>query len=418
MPSATTRVPVHLVAGWLGTGKTTLLSGLLQQLGGERVAVIVNDFGVAGYDAAALADLARIEAMAGVCLCCTAPRGFQAAVSRLLESGIDRLFVEPTGLARPVDLVDTLRRPPLADRTTLAPVIIVVDPGRLDEGKAGASVADILVANRVDLATSQELEAFRTFASQLWPPPLRVIETVHGVVPVDVLTWPEGAVHADRSANETPHAEGFVARSWTFAPEVVFGRGRLLAAVDVANAVRVKGLIRTDQGWEQLERVGPTLRTAPTAWRRDSRLDMIFQGAPPAGLDNVMAEAIRSEPAETGALEVARADGSVRSWDLAGLVALPDGLADVSRVIVGRTGRAASLAALLTASGIGENDEIVVVAGDGLTTAPSAVAVMGAGWLLLDVPATQGGPLRLIIPGSTDACANVKGVVRIAARPR
>ena len=102
--------PVHLITGPLGAGKTTTLQNLLRFCAGERVAVIVNDFGEAAIDADSIEATDRtvqISAIHGVCVCCTAPQNFTPTLGGLLEhEPPDRIFIEPTGLARPADLID------------------------------------------------------------------------------------------------------------------------------------------------------------------------------------------------------------------------------------------------------------------------------------------------------------------------
>jgi G3E family GTPase len=124
--------PINIIGGFLGAGKTTAIQGFLAALGSkERVAIIVNDFGEASIDAATLAsaEAATVKEIAGGCVCCTAPEGFSAAVGQLLDDvRPDRILIEPTGLARPADLVDTLARGPHRDRLTIGPTIVLIDP--------------------------------------------------------------------------------------------------------------------------------------------------------------------------------------------------------------------------------------------------------------------------------------------------
>jgi G3E family GTPase len=97
------RTPVHVVGGYLGTGKTTvLLTELGKREGNERCAVVVNDFGEAAVDATLLGDGVRVTNIPGGCVCCTAPEGLAPALIAILdELKPDRIFIEPSGLARP-----------------------------------------------------------------------------------------------------------------------------------------------------------------------------------------------------------------------------------------------------------------------------------------------------------------------------
>ena len=187
-------VPVHILGGFLGTGKTSAIRAQLASRRGERVAVIVNDFGEAGLDAATLEGAApyKLTNIPGGCVCCTAPEGFVAALGAVLEEKPDRVWIEPTGLARPQDLVDTIRRSPHQADFEIAPVVVLVDPARLarqtseEERELVAQqtgIADVLVANRVDLCDDAALARFDALVAGLWPGPLAVHRTTFGRLP-------------------------------------------------------------------------------------------------------------------------------------------------------------------------------------------------------------------------------------------
>ena len=88
-------VPVQIFSGFLGAGKTTAIRAQLAQRTGEKVAVIVNDFGEAGFDEAVLAEGEpfRITNIPGGCVCCTAPEGFVDALGAVLAQQPDRLII-------------------------------------------------------------------------------------------------------------------------------------------------------------------------------------------------------------------------------------------------------------------------------------------------------------------------------------
>src|SRR5512145_1231634 len=196
-------VPVYILGGFLGTGKTSAIRAHLAARPGERVAVIVNDFGEAGLDAATLEGAApyKITSIPGGCVCCTAPEGFVAALGAVLEEKPDRVWIEPTGLARPQDLVDTIRRSPHQAEFEIAPVVVLVDPARLARASSESErelvaqqtgIADVLVANRIDLCDDAALAGFDALVAGLWPGPLAVHHTTHGRLPPAALEWPPG----------------------------------------------------------------------------------------------------------------------------------------------------------------------------------------------------------------------------------
>jgi G3E family GTPase len=421
-------VPLHIVAGHLGAGKTTVVRHLLRTLPG-RTAVVVNDFGDAGVDEALLGGAGALREISGSCVCCTAPEGFVAAVAQLAESGVDRIVVEPTGLARPADLVDTLRRS--AAPVELRPLVVLVDPragalGSFPQSAAEqAGVADALVATHVDVCTDGEIQGFRSWAAGLWPGPHVVLEIAGGALPDSALEWPEGRGPRAEGAHDHDHPpHGFVARSWRWPPDRVFHRGRLLDAIAGMPADRAKGLFRTDEGVILLQKAGGRMDEEPSGWRTDSRADVITRDPDVLEAASVRFERAFATPEERAArgqlLEVA-GPGPSRTYDRAALAALP-GLPDVSTVAPGRAGRAAWLSAVL--GDVPAGAQLVVVAADGYVTDPVPVSALGEAVLLHSIgdaplPAAQGGPFRLLVPGGATAagpCANVKGVVRLAVR--
>ncbi len=461
-------IPVHIVAGFLGTGKTTAIRHQLASRSHEKVAVIVNDFGEAGLDEAVLAGERSfaIRNIPGGCVCCTAPEGFVEALGAVVAEKPDRLIIEPTGLARPQDIVDTIRRSPHKDALALGPLVVLVDPSRLgtksdDEAELialQAGIADVLVANRTDLARPEALARFDALVSTLWPPPLSVHRTTRGVLPPEAFEWPanEGArLLRGEAAHDHGHAHGaghdhghtkpghastsaHTVRSLRWSPETVFSRERvsraaLRAAEGLAGArlARWKGIFRTDQGVLLLEVAGGQMHEERSPFRRDSRLDVILEAGGEdafARIENWLAGAILSDSeraARATRVELVFPNGRTRFIEREELLGLPGGVADVSTLVPKRSGAAARVSALLDAHKATEQSAAVVCAADGFASEPVPLAALREGLLVhsLDgapLDAKQGGPYRLLIPdgvpGAPSACANVKGVVRIVLR--
>ncbi|HEY5658852.1 MAG TPA: GTP-binding protein [Myxococcota bacterium] len=445
-------VPVQIVSGFLGAGKTTAILARLRARRGQRTAVIVNDFGEAALDEAALgeAEPFRITNIPGGCVCCTAPEGFAAALAAVLGEEPDLLLIEPTGLARPQDLIDTIRRCPQREAFEMAPTLVLVDPHQVAAAQARgdaetlallreqAEAADVLVANRTDLCSASELEALRGFVEALWPRPLAVHETRFGALPEAAFAWPEGegarAAGRERAPREHAHADstaGFVARSWQWPPHAVFSRDRLRQALDGAPLARFKGIFRTLEGVSRLELAGETLHERQSAFRRDSRADAIARAADAATLERLGAALDAARLAEdelrldANRIELVLPDGRVRGVDRERLLAAADPVPDVSALFPKRAGSAARVSALFAELGVPERGSAVVVAGDGFASEPVALDVLRQGVLLhsLDgepLPPEAGGPFRLLIPQEASAqpisCANVKGVAQVVIR--
>lgn len=426
------KVPVHVVAGFLGSGKTTALRALLaRRKGVERCAVVVNDFGEAGIDATLLSDGSTVTNIPGGCVCCTAPEGLPKALLALLdEVRPDRVFIEPSGLARPQDVVDMIGRGAVAERVERRPTLVLVDPrrapqGHLEEEQLGAG--EVLVLNFVDLTPPERVAERRRELEGRWPPPLQVIETSHGVLPDSVLDPAPIARPHEHDHHHGPSTEGYQAVSRVYPGETVFDWGRVRAAVmGTAGLVRFKGLFHTDLGWFRLDRVGADLHPDTTTWRRDSRFDAIFsEDVDAAPLLAALEQAIRAvDPARRDSIQLAAAGGQELRFDRAALSSLPGQVPDVGRVVPGRRGAAVPLRDLLERFAPAPGARFVVIAHDGLITAP--VEVQAAGDALLvhsleggSLPDDQGGPFRILVPPGEgrSACANVKGVAQVRLLP-
>ena len=134
MPQA---VPTHIISGFLGAGKTTLLMHLLGQKPEHEVwAVLMNEFGQIGVDQQLMPKTEgyAVKELLGGCLCCSSQLPMQIALSRLLsEQKPDRLFIEPTGLGHPAQLLEQLTEPHWHSTLHMRAPITVLDGSRLHD---------------------------------------------------------------------------------------------------------------------------------------------------------------------------------------------------------------------------------------------------------------------------------------------
>ena len=300
-------IPVHLVCGPLGIGKTTaIIHYLRRHAAAEFTAVLVNDFGPVGLDAAtmegalpaAAQEHTSIKMLPGGCVCCTSAAGFMGAMEQLRTMPrLDRIIIEPSGLALVGDMVDLVESVQAEYGLELRPVITLVEPRLLD--RAGflkapyyvrlVEAADVLVANRCDLASPDQLRRFEQWAAELYPPKERVVMTQQGELPDDVFTLrrersrPAGQSHPRTNHVADQHAGGCVFEAKTvFETDRVEKVLRELAMNDVAGneVLRLKAILHTQEGWKLYEIARGESYCRPTDYRRDSRVDWITHGVP------------------------------------------------------------------------------------------------------------------------------------------
>jgi cobalamin biosynthesis protein CobW len=156
MTASLERTPCTVVTGFLGAGKTTLIRNLLENAGGKRLAIIVNEFGDVGIDGDILKGCGietcpeeNIVELANGCICCTVADDFVPALDQLLARTpkVDHIVIETSGLALPKPLVQAFQWPGVRDRVTVDGVVTVVDGAALAEGRV-ASDMDALAAQR------------------------------------------------------------------------------------------------------------------------------------------------------------------------------------------------------------------------------------------------------------------------------
>ncbi|TPE53907.1 CobW family GTP-binding protein [Amaricoccus solimangrovi] len=169
------RIPVTILTGFLGAGKTTMLNRLLREDGFRDTAVIVNEFGAVGIDGDLVEEAdGRAFAETTGCLCCTVAGDIRHTLVRLADEAargkgpkFSRLVVETTGLADPAPVLRALMTSDeVIDLYVLNGVVAVVDAttgaatlDRFAEARAQAGVADLILISKTDLADPAETAA-------------------------------------------------------------------------------------------------------------------------------------------------------------------------------------------------------------------------------------------------------------------
>lgn len=189
-----TRVPVTLLTGFLGAGKTTVLNAILADASAGRVAVIVNEFGEAGLDHDLIEESTdEVVLMQSGCLCCSVRDDLARTVAALImrrddgELAFERIVIETTGLADPGPILHTLLvQPYLATHTVMDGLVTVADaangPATLDaqfESVSQAAMADLIILSKTDLVAPETVIQFEERLRGL-NPTAKIHHAVHG----------------------------------------------------------------------------------------------------------------------------------------------------------------------------------------------------------------------------------------------
>ncbi|MDI2588985.1 GTP-binding protein [Psychrobacillus sp. NEAU-3TGS] len=199
---------VYLLSGFLGSGKTSLLSHLIEQFKTEglKPAVIMNELGKLAFDSRAVDDGVPLKEMLEGCICCTGSEKMEAQLQMLLEGEeFDVLLIETTGAAHPVEAMDAVLSPLFASRLNMKGIITVADCKRwLDRDKMTPQTrmlffeqikhAHLIVANKIDLLTDAEILNV-TMQIQALNDEAPIIQTSNSKIPIKLLKNMEATFH-------------------------------------------------------------------------------------------------------------------------------------------------------------------------------------------------------------------------------
>ncbi|RIH84786.1 putative GTP-binding protein YjiA [Calidithermus terrae] len=191
-----TRVPVTVIGGFLGAGKTTLVNHLINS-GARRFGVIVNEFGETGVDGALIenVDSDGIAELSNGCLCCVGRDDLMSSLFKIAAKPTppEHILIELSGLADPVPVAQTVLDPFARAKFELDGIVGVADARNLErtlrdgpEGAIQLAYASTVILNKTDLATPEQLEEARKVIAQI-NPLAEVRESAHARVEPDGL---------------------------------------------------------------------------------------------------------------------------------------------------------------------------------------------------------------------------------------
>jgi len=288
------KIPVTVVTGFLGAGKTTLVRHLLQNNQGRKIAVLVNEFGEIGIDGELLRDcqicdeeedsVSNVVELTNGCLCCTVQEEFFPTMQQLLErrEQIDCMLIETSGLALPKPLVQAFRWPEIRNEATVDGVVTVVDCQALAAGtlvgdlealeaqqKADPNLehetpieelfedqlacADLVLLAKTDLVDGETQQKVRNWLQQEVRSGVKIVPCRDGAINPDILLGFNAAVedNLDSRPSHHDHEEEHEHDDGINSVEVVVDRAfdpkalirRLKQLVQTAEVYRIKGFV-------------------------------------------------------------------------------------------------------------------------------------------------------------------------------
>ena len=191
-------IPVTIISGFLGAGKTSLLNYILNADHGLRVAVLVNDFGEINIDAELISGVSGQSTinLSNGCICCSIRDDLLEATVELIQrpDPPEYIVIETSGVSDPMAVSLTFMARELWSGARVDSMLTVVDSEQIDQvdGKHRElaldqiAMADIVVLNKVDLVNDEKREELADFVKYLVPR-ARILETTHGKVPLDLV---------------------------------------------------------------------------------------------------------------------------------------------------------------------------------------------------------------------------------------
>ena len=343
------KIPVTVITGFLGSGKTTLIRHLLTHNQGRRIAVIVNEFGELGIDGELLRSCqvcpddeietpSNIVELTNGCLCCTVQEEFLPTMQALIarQDDIDCILIETSGLALPKPLLTAFRWPEIRTAATVDAVITVVDCDAVADGRFASdpaavdalrqedenldhetplqelfedqlACADLVILNKADLVSAKQHQQTIALIHRELPRSVKIVTSDRGIVDVDTILGLNAAVE-DHLAERPSHHDTqedhdhdddinsinlVLARE--FDPEQL--RQKLEHLVAAQEIYRIKGFVAVPNKPMRLviQGVGKRFeqfydRPWRTNERRETKLVFIGHAIDPVGIANTLSE--------------------------------------------------------------------------------------------------------------------------------
>lgn len=258
-------IPITIIGGFLGSGKTSLLNHVINNTRGKRFAVLVNDFGEINIDAKLVVSVeGETISLANGCVCCVIRDDLLKEVLRLAERVPlpEHIVIETSGVARPISVAETFLSPAVHHLVETQNMITMLDADLVIDDQADytdiaygqIAVADLVVINKTDLVSPRQIEEVRKKVETIVPR-ARIWETTFGEVPLELI-FDDVISRAAESLRENSkpiptklahnHHEEFA--TWTFRSKAKWSFNAIQRAVEhlPKGIFRAKGMVQLD----------------------------------------------------------------------------------------------------------------------------------------------------------------------------
>lgn len=308
-------VKTHIISGFLGAGKTTVLQQLLKQKPETEIwAVLMNEFGQIGVDQQLLPQDSgyEVKELLGGCLCCAGQLPMQIALSRLIhDKQPDRLFIEPTGLGHPAQLLEQLTEPQWQDTIDMRALVTVVDGSRLNDVEFinqdlyqdQLNAAQIVLVSHADIMNEEDHTALERFKKDYLVSVQKWLLTEQGNIDIQQIDSPHQGIQRkvvpliqvqkkltpDQDLpviKQLPYhyvetSNGYSVAGWKFSKRWQFDFYDLLDVLcEQKDWLRIKGIFNTNQGWMTFNFNPENLNYKSGEESLDNRVEVIIQQDP------------------------------------------------------------------------------------------------------------------------------------------
>ncbi len=298
-------VPLTVIGGFLGAGKTSLVNHILNNLPDKRIAVLVNDFGEINIDAKLIVSIeGETISLANGCVCCTIRDDLLTEVMKLCSKQPlpEHIVIETSGVSKPVAVAETFLNPAAQGFVEVQNMICVLDADLVIDEQAEyqrlaidqINTADLVAINKTDLVSVSQKEELKEHVKAI-APRSRIWETSFGVVPLNLI-FDDSASQllanpkchnplSDSLPDPQYHDEMFT--TWTYRSDRPWSFNELQRAVEKLHQdiFRAKGIVRlnldtNDYGVFQMTGRRSWLKLCETSSPEAITTELVFIGKP------------------------------------------------------------------------------------------------------------------------------------------